>query len=75
MIKKMGSNLLKGKSIMTVSIPVTVFESRTLLERVADNFLYAPIFLDQAAQVIDDPIQSFKLVVTQIVTIFHLTTE
>jgi len=49
MIKKMGSNLLKGKSIMTVSIPVTVFDSKTLLERVAENFLYAPIFLDQAA--------------------------
>ena len=34
---------------MNVSIPVSVFEPKTLLERLGENFLYAPIFLDQAA--------------------------
>lgn len=31
-IKKVGSNLFKGESIMNVSLPVTIFDERTLLE-------------------------------------------
>ena len=30
LIKKMGSNLIKGKSIMNTSLPVTIFDKRTL---------------------------------------------
>lgn len=30
LIKKMGSNLIKGKSIMNVSLPVNIFDKRTL---------------------------------------------
>ena len=30
LIKKMGSNLLKGKSVMNISLPVTIFDKRTL---------------------------------------------
>jgi hypothetical protein len=32
MIKKVGSNLLGGKSIMNVSLPIHIFDSRSLLE-------------------------------------------
>lgn len=35
MIKRMGSNLLSGKSIMAVSMPIQIFESRSFLERMA----------------------------------------
>ncbi len=31
LIKKMGSNLIKGKSIMNISLPVSIFDKRTLL--------------------------------------------
>jgi hypothetical protein len=30
LIKKLGSNLIKGKSIMSISLPVTIFDKRTL---------------------------------------------
>jgi len=30
LIKKLGSNLIKGKSIMNISLPVTIFDKRTL---------------------------------------------
>ena len=30
LIKKMGSNLIKGKSVMNISLPVTIFDKRTL---------------------------------------------
>lgn len=32
MIKKIGSNLFKGESIMNISLPVNIFDERTLLE-------------------------------------------
>lgn len=31
LLKKIGSNLLKGKSIMNISMPVTIFEDRSML--------------------------------------------
>jgi hypothetical protein len=32
MIKKIGSNILSGKSIMNVSMPINIFDPRTMLE-------------------------------------------
>ena len=32
LIKKIGRNLLKGESIMNISLPVTIFDTRTLLQ-------------------------------------------
>ena len=32
MIKKIGANLLSGKSIMNVSLPIYIFDHRSLLE-------------------------------------------
>jgi hypothetical protein len=32
-IKKIGSNLLSGKSIMNVSLPIYIFDQKSLLER------------------------------------------
>lgn len=32
MIKKIGSNLFSGKSIMNVSLPINIFDPRSLLE-------------------------------------------
>jgi len=33
MIKKIGSNLLSGKSIMNVSLPIYIFDQKSILER------------------------------------------
>jgi hypothetical protein len=32
MIKKVGANLLSGKSIMNVSLPIYIFDPRSVLE-------------------------------------------
>jgi hypothetical protein len=44
-IKKIGSNLLSGKSIMDISLPVQIFDKRTLLQVLAYEMSLAPIFL------------------------------
>ena len=33
LIKKIGINLLSGKSIMNVSLPIHIFDSRSMLEQ------------------------------------------
>ncbi|CAD8073577.1 unnamed protein product [Paramecium sonneborni] len=52
-IKRMGSNLLSGKSLMSVSLPIQVFEARSFLERMARAQGHAPVFLEKAAQTTD----------------------
>jgi hypothetical protein len=32
LVKKIGSNLLKGRSVMNISLPVSIFDKRTLLQ-------------------------------------------
>jgi hypothetical protein len=32
MIKKIGLNLIKGKSIMNISLPINIFDTRSILE-------------------------------------------
>jgi hypothetical protein len=62
-IKQVGSNLLSGKSIMNMSLPVDIFDSRSILERAAASFGYAPIFLSKAFQSTDD-IEQMSMVAT-----------
>eukprot|EP00475_Leptophrys_vorax_P016475 TRINITY_DN22925_c0_g2_i3.p1 TRINITY_DN22925_c0_g2~~TRINITY_DN22925_c0_g2_i3.p1 ORF type:complete len:912 (-),score=208.11 TRINITY_DN22925_c0_g2_i3:2093-4528(-) len=69
-IKQMGKNIVMGKSIFSVTMPVTIFEPRSLLERMTDMWCFAPIFLGQAS-LTSDPLERFKLVLVFIISGFH----
>jgi hypothetical protein len=56
MLKKVGSNLFSGKSIISISLPVEIFETRSNLERTAYMFTYAPKYLEEASK-IGNPIE------------------
>lgn len=49
MLKKIGSNLLTGKSVLSITLPVYIFETRSNLERFAYAFTNAPIYLERGA--------------------------
>ena len=49
-IKQIGANLISGKSIVNVSLPVDIFEPRSLLERAASVFSCAPKYLKGVAE-------------------------
>lgn len=53
LMKQMGANLISGKSLTSVSMPVDIFETRSNLERFAYSFGYAPIYLEAAAEETD----------------------
>jgi hypothetical protein len=74
LIKSMGTNLLKGKSVMNVSLPVNIFCAETLLQRMCKMFGYAPEFLNRAAEA-SSPLERLKLVCTFAVSMIHLSIE
>lgn len=58
-LKRMGKNLLAGKSIMNMSLPIEIFGTDTNLERIARGYIFAPIFLERAAK-LADPVDRLK---------------
>lgn len=66
-IKQIGANILTGKSVLNVSMPVDIFESRSLLERSACSFGSVPDYLIPVADA--DPLAQIKNVLTLFSTI------
>ncbi|CAI5723397.1 unnamed protein product [Peronospora farinosa] len=69
-IKSAGAKILEGKSAVSLSLPVRIFEPRTNLERVCDLMLYAPTFLN-VAYAEKDAMERFKYVITFAVAGLH----
>ncbi|KAJ0400970.1 hypothetical protein P43SY_008773 [Pythium insidiosum] len=67
---QVGSQLLSGKLAVRISLPIRIFEPRTLLERVADGWNYAPTLLKKAA-LTRDPLDRMRLVIAFVVGGFH----
>lgn len=62
LIKRMGMNLVSGKSIMSISLPVEIFSPHSFLERFAKSFGYAPAMFGKAGES-KDPVEQMKYTV------------
>lgn len=71
LVKQVGSSLLEGRDLVSVSLPVKLFEPRSFLQRLADGWRYVPFFLSRAAQT-TDPVERFKIVVAFALASLHL---
>ena len=60
-ITQMTKGLLQGGT-MSLSLPIRIFEPRTMLERITDWFAFAPLILKNAGT-INNKIESFKQVI------------
>ena len=67
LIKQVGANIITGKSVLNVSLPVDIFEPRSLLERSAASFGMAPDYLLPVAD--SDPLTQIKNIITLFSTI------
>ena len=73
MLKKIGKNLIQGKSLMSVSFPIDIFDSSTFLQRIAKQFTYAPYFLEKTFENFDNlPLIQFKSAIGFIVSTLHM---
>lgn len=72
-VKQLGSNIMSGKSIMNMSLPVEIFDGRSILERCAMGFGYAPKILIPAGTTAD-VIEQAKMVTSFImgIGVLHL---
>ena len=68
----MGTNMLKGCSIMNVSLPVAIFQPRSVLQVLADDYTLSPYYLGKAA-ITRDPLQRIKYLVGFMVSYLHRT--
>ena len=48
-LKQIGKNILSGKSVMNISLPVDIFATFSNLERYVFSLTYSPTFLEPAA--------------------------
>jgi hypothetical protein len=63
LIKKIGVNLLSGKSIMNISLPIKLFEPHSMLEKVASSFTFSPYYLLKAKEQ-SNPLERIKILLT-----------
>lgn len=49
LMKTVGKILIEGKNIISLSLPVRIFEPRSTLERICDSWAFAPVYLRRAA--------------------------
>ena len=61
LLKRAGEKLMKGEGVVSISLPVRIFERRSALERWGDLWTTGVKYLTLAAQV-SDPIERFKFV-------------
>jgi len=71
-MKQIGSNLMEGKELTKVALPVYLFEPRSFIERLADGFSFTPTYLTRAAKA-KDPVERLKNVIAFSVAGMHLT--
>lgn len=60
-IKQLGTNLMSGKSFMNMSLPVEIFDRKSMLDVVAESFGFVPHFMAKAAQE-TNPLEQIKYV-------------
>ena len=73
LLKRMGTNLIQGKSIMSISLPIELFETKSHLEKLAYNFTFAPYYLNKANE-IDSVLEQMKNTIVFFLTSLHLAT-
>ena len=62
-IKRIGRNILSGKGILNISLPVDIFCKESNIERIANSFGYCPTFFEKVAHS-KDPVEQLKAILS-----------
>lgn len=71
LIKRLGSTVIQGKPISSISFPIELYNTYTDVEKFAFNFGFLPHFIKKAAG-LNEPLEQLKLCITFVVTTFHM---
>lgn len=50
LMAQLGHNIIKGKNLTSISLPVKMFEPRSFLQKVTDTMVYFPEYASKAAK-------------------------
>ena len=50
-VKSLGLNIVSGKSLIDISLPIKIFEKASFIEKAVNFCKYAPIFFERAASI------------------------
>jgi len=70
LLQRAGKQLMEGRGIVAISLPVRIFEKRSTIEKICDLWCTGPHFLKRAA-LETDPIERMKYVITFVVSGMH----
>jgi len=73
-VKSLGNSILEGKELVSTTLPISLFEPRSFLERLTDIWAYAPRYLPRAAEIKGDPVERLKHVIAFATSGLHLLT-
>ena len=73
LLKKLGSNILSGQSVMNISLPVFLFDKRTMHEVFCYEHRGAPFYLSRAA-LATDSLERMKWVIVYVISQFYIST-
>ncbi len=71
-ITKIGSNILSGSGIMNVSLPINIFDQRSLIEVFAHQCRLTPYFFEKAGEE-EDEFERLKLLTAFAISRIHLS--
>ncbi|KAK4535161.1 hypothetical protein CDCA_CDCA04G1186 [Cyanidium caldarium] len=59
MLRQVGNNFMEGKDLVNLSLPIRLFEPRSFMQRLTEDWSYCTLFL-RAAALATDPLERFK---------------
>jgi hypothetical protein len=62
--------LIEGKGIVAISLPVKIFEKRSMVEKICDLWCTGPTYLKRAA-LAENSLERMRLVITFVVSGLH----
>ena len=74
MMKRAGKQLLEGKNIVGISLPVKIFEPRSTLTRLMDIWGTGYKYFNQAAE-ISNPLERMKIIITMAMSGLHMNAK
>jgi len=72
--KNLGNSILEGKELVNTTLPISLFEPRSFLERLTDLWAFGSLYLPKAASITNDPVERMKYVITFAISGLHLLT-
>ena len=67
LLKKLGETILKGGSVMNISLPVNIFDTRTMLQVFAYEIIESPFYFN-LVYYLNDPLEKLKYITVQFLT-------